>query len=147
MTMTVGAIRNVSFGDSAQDLINSEGKYSAQAPIADMPADSFEKKSNKGAIAAGIAGAGLLAAAAGLGYAVSKGHIKLDKIRVAEEELGKIDSSFGKAWAHVKNFAATCLEKLQGGYETVAGWFTKSGEKVAANAEEAAEGAAAAEKA
>lgn len=136
MTMTIGAVRNVSFGDSAQDLINAEGKYTAQAPLEEIPADSFEKKSNKGAVTAGVTAAVLLAAAAGLGYAVSKGKIDLSKLKVAEADMKDI-GFFKKAWAHSKNITATCLEKLGTAYDSVAKFFTKKADEVAKDAEKA----------
>lgn len=103
----ISSVSNVNFrGDAApvnaQDLINSPGKYTTQAPKAEAPADSFEKegadaekkKSKAPAIISTVVG--LLAAAyVGLSVAVGKG--KLTKA-IAEE--GKELGFMGK----VKNF-------------------------------------------
>lgn len=103
----ISSVSNVNFrGDAApvnaQDLINSPGKYTTQAPKAEAPADSFEKEGaaaeKKKSKAPAIIGTvvGLLAAAyVGLSIAVGKG--KLTKA-VAEE--GKELGFMGK----VKNF-------------------------------------------
>ena len=115
----ISAVRNVSFGESAQDLINAEGKYNAQPKIEDMPADSFEsKKSNKAAAAAGIGALALLAAAAGLGYAVHN-----DKFaKVAAEEIK--DMKLGsKIWAYTKNAGHYVGEKADALYKWCASFF------------------------
>ncbi len=82
----ISSVSNINFrGDAApvnhQDLINSPGKFTTQAPKADAPADSFEKndgveksKSKTPVILASVA-ALLLAAYVGLSVAVGKGSI------------------------------------------------------------------------
>ena len=103
----ISSVSNVNFrGDAApvnaQDLINSPGKYTTQAPKAEAPADSFEKEGaaaeKKKSKAPAIIGTvvGLLAAAyVGLSIAVGK---KALTRAVAEE--GKELGFMGK----VKNF-------------------------------------------
>ena len=92
----IDAVSRVSFrGDAAgADLINAPGKFS----VPDMPADTFEKKSNTGLkVATGVAV--VLAALAGLGYAARTG--KLAKIAIKDDA-----GFFGKALAKIKNAAA-----------------------------------------
>ncbi len=98
----ISSVSNVNFrGEtavSAQDLINSPGKYSV-APQAktDVPEDSFEKsegkknKSNTGAII-GTAAALLAVAYATLGVMVHKG--KLEKIEAPEGFMQKVKNFF-----------------------------------------------------
>ena len=103
----ISPVSNVNFrGDAApvnaQDLINSPGKFSAQAPKADAPADSFEKegapaekkKSKAPAIIGTIVG---LLAATYVGLSIAVGKKALTRA-VAEE--GKEIGFMGK----VKNF-------------------------------------------
>lgn len=103
----ISSVSNVNFrGDAApvnaQDLINSPGKFSAQAPKADAPADSFEKegapaekkKSKAPAIIGTIVG---LLAATYVGLSIAVGKKALTRA-VAEE--GKEIGFMGK----VKNF-------------------------------------------
>ena len=123
----IGAISNVSFGEAtAQDLINSPGKYSVQPKIADTPADSFESESSKssnkkGLIAAGTALVVALAAFAGLGYAVKSG--KLTKI----ENTEAIEGTFKKLWAKTKNVGFSIGEYAEKCYNNTLGkWFNKS---------------------
>lgn len=135
MTMTVSAVRNVSFGESAQDLINAEGKYTAQAPLEEMPSDSFEKKSNKGAIAASASAIGLLAAAAGLAYAAKHG---IDKWHV--EDLKAVKDN--KILAHIKEYTYQAAKKCEEGYDWVASLFSRKAEKPVEAAQDGAEAAA-----
>ena len=145
----ISAVSNVSFrGDAGADLISAPGKFSAQAPVADMPADSFEstgeKKSKKGLKAALITAGLALAAFVGLGYAVKSG--KLKHVDIAEG-----DGFFKSLWTRTKNVGAKIGGWAESCYNTVAGWFGHEGKKAADAAEaateavtEAAEGAAAA---
>ncbi len=85
----ISSVSNVNFrGDAApvnhQDLINSPGKFTTQAPKADAPADSFEKKEgaenaekkkSKTPAIIGSVLALLAAAYVGLSVAVGKGKI------------------------------------------------------------------------
>lgn len=102
----ISSVSNVNFrGDAApvnhQDLINSPGKYSSQAPKADAPADSFEKKdgaekpkSKAPAILSTVA-ALLVAAYVGLSIAVHKG--SLGEAKGAELKLAdKVKNFFYK---------------------------------------------------
>lgn len=133
----IDAVSNVNFrGEAAnvQDLINAPGKFSSQAPLPAAAADSFEradseeKKSGNGlAIAIGAAVAAL-AAFAGLGYAVRKGH--LEKV-----DVNNVEGFFNKAWARIKNAGAYVGEKANSCYDTVAGWFGKEAKDVKAKAE------------
>lgn len=136
MTMTVGAVRNVSFGESAQDLINAEGKYTAQAPLEEMPSDSFEKKSNKGAIAAGTAVVGLLALAGGLAYAAKHG--KLNDWHV--EDLSAVKDN--KIMAHIKEYTYQAAEKCKKGYDWIASKFSSKAENATQKTEEIVDEAA-----
>lgn len=91
----ISSVSNVNFkGDASpvnsQDLINSPGKFTNQAPAADVKPDTFEKegaekkKSNTGAIIGSIVG--LLAVAyIALSAAVHKG--SLNKVELPAEEL------------------------------------------------------------
>ena len=103
----ISSVSNVNFrGDAApvnaQDLINSPGKFTTQAPKADAPADSFEKegapaekkKSKTSAIIGTIVG---LLAATYVGLSIAVGKKALTRA-VAEE--GKELGFLGK----VKNF-------------------------------------------
>ena len=103
----ISSVSNVNFrGDAApvntQDLINSPGKFTTQAPKADVPADSFEKegapaekkKSKAPAIIGTIVG---LLAATYVGLSIAVGKKALTRA-VAEE--GKELGFMGK----VKNF-------------------------------------------
>lgn len=103
----ISSVSNVNFrGDAApvnaQDLINSPGKFTTQAPKADAPADSFEKegapaekkKSKASAIIGTIVG---LLAATYVGLSIAVGKKALTRA-VAEE--GKELGFLGK----VKNF-------------------------------------------
>lgn len=103
----ISSVSNVNFrGDAApvnaQDLINSPGKFTTQAPKADAPADSFEKegapaekkKSKAPAIIGTIVG---LLAATYVGLSIAVGKKALTRA-VAEE--GKELGFLGK----VKNF-------------------------------------------
>lgn len=101
----ISSVSNVSFrGDAApvnaQDLINSPGKFTTQAPKAEAPADSFEKEGvteeKKKSKAPAIIGTivGLLAATyVGLSIAVGK---KVLTRASSEKELGFMDN--------IKNF-------------------------------------------
>lgn len=102
----ISSVSNVNFrGDAApvnhQDLINSPGKFSSQAPKADAPADSFEKKdgaekpkSKAPAILSTVA-ALLVAAYVGLSIAVHKG--SLGEAKGAELKLAdKVKNFFYK---------------------------------------------------
>ena len=129
----IGAISNVSFKCEA-DLINAPGKYSIPPKTEEMPADSFEKKSNKGAIAAGVGAAAILAAVAGLGYAVKSGN--LTKI----ENTDAIQETTKKLWAKAKNIGFSIGEQANKLYDnTIGKLFSKSAEKAAEGAEQAAE--------
>ena len=102
----ISSVSNVNFrGDAApvnhQDLISSPGKYSSEAPKADAPADSFEKKdgaekpkSKTPAVLSTIA-ALLVAAYVGLSVAVHKG--SLSEAKGAELKLAdKVKNFFYK---------------------------------------------------
>ncbi len=106
----INSVSNLSFrGDIAnnQDLINSPGQFASPMQSAELPPDSFEmqgeekKKSGaKGIIATLALG---LAAFAGLGYAVKKGHLEKTAINDA-------DSFFKKLWPKTKNLGHTIGE-------------------------------------
>lgn len=135
----IGAIQSVNFKGN-EDLINAPGKFTSEPKIADMPNDSFEKKSNNAAVAAGIGAVALLATALGLGYAVSKGHIKINKIEKAEIE--GMTSTWDKYWAKTKNLGNSALEQLGNLYNNTLGKLFGSASKKAEGAvEEAAESA------
>ena len=120
----IDAVSNVSFRgeNSGADIINAPSKFSVQAPLPEAPVDSFEraggeeKKSGKGLMAVIGTAIVALAAFAGLGYAVKKGH--LEKV-----EVENVEGFFNKAWARIKNAGAYLGEKANSCYETVAGWF------------------------
>ena len=129
----LSAVSGVSFkGDVApaqntQDLINAPSQFAG--PIADVPADSFEKageekkKSKAPAILGGLVA---LAAAAyiGLGVAVGKG--KLNKVVAAEgAEL--------KFMKKAQNWAHTVGENANNVWKSITGWFGKKGSEVAEN--------------
>ena len=132
----ISAVSNVSFGDASADLISSPGKYSMQAPVADMPVDSFEssgeKKSKKGLKAALITAGLALAAFVGLGYAVKTG--KLKHVDIVEG-----DGFFKNLWVRTKNVGAKIGGWAESCYNTVAGWFGHKAEKAATAVEETAE--------
>ena len=97
----ISSVSNVNFrGDVApvnhQDLINSPGKFTTQAPKADAPADSFEKKDgadnaetkkSKAPAIIGSVAALLLAAYVGLSVAVGKGKIVEKQVAEGAEKL------------------------------------------------------------
>lgn len=106
----INSVPNLSFrGDvaNAQDLINSPGQFASPAQIAELPPDSFEfegqekKKSGAKGILTTLALG--LAAFAGLGYAVKKGHLEKPVINEA-------DGFFKKLWPQTKNLAHTVGE-------------------------------------
>ena len=122
----INSVSNLSFrGEAvnAQDLINSPGQFASPAQAAELPPDSFEfegqekKKSGaKGIIAALALG---LAAFAGLGYAVKKGH--LDKATINEA-----DGFFQKLWPKTKNLGHTIGEYAVKAWDNTLGkLFTK----------------------
>lgn len=141
----INSVSGVSFrGDVApaqnsQDLINAPGQFAT--PVADVPADSFEKegaekkKSKAPAIIGTIVGLAALAYA-GLGLAVGKG--KLNKV-VAQEgkELKLTDKAI--------NVLHGIGENAKGVWDSIASKFGKKGAtaetKAADGAEKAAEGA------
>lgn len=122
----INSVPNLSFrGEvtNAQDLINSPGQFATPAQIADLPPDSFEmqgeekKKSRaKGVIATlGLA----LAAFAGLGYAVKKGHLEKPIINEA-------DGFFKKLWPQTKKLGHTIGEYAVKAWDNTLGkLFTK----------------------
>ena len=129
----IGAISNVSFKGEA-DLINAPGKYSIQPRTEEMPADSFEKKSNKAAVAAGVGALALIAAAVGLGYAVKTG--KIAKV----ENADAIEKTYDKLKAKATNLAVSIGEQVNKCYDnTIGKWFGKKAEQTAEAVEEAAE--------
>lgn len=97
----ISSVSNVNFrGDAApvnhQDLINSPGKFTTQAPKADAPADSFEKKDgadnaetkkSKAPAIIGSVAALLLAAYVGLSVAVGKGKLVEKQVAEGAEKL------------------------------------------------------------
>ena len=136
----INSVSNVSFrgetaGVNAQDLINSQGKYTT---VTEVPADSFQKEGaqekKKGGYGA-LIGTLLVALAtfAGLGYAVKKGH--LEKVEVPAEGF------FAKAKAHIKNGATTVGEWAGKCWDTVAGWFGKGAKEVTEKADDATKAA------
>ena len=105
----INSVSGISFrGETAptNDILSAPSKFSAPAPKADAPADSFEKTNKKKSKAPAIIG-GLLAAAAvaaiALGFLTGRG--KLTKV-VAEE--GKNLSFLNKA----QNFICDIGEKV-----------------------------------
>lgn len=105
----INSVSGISFrGETAptNDILSAPSKFSAPAPKADAPADSFEKASKKKSKAPAIIG-GLLATAAvaaiALGFLTGRG--KLTKV-VAEE--GKNLSFLNKA----QNFICDMGEKV-----------------------------------
>ena len=97
----ISSVSNVNFrGDAApvnhQDLINSPGKFTTQAPKADAPADSFEKKDgadnaetkkSKAPAIIGSVAALLLAVYVGLSVAVGKGKLVEKQVAEGAEKL------------------------------------------------------------
>lgn len=127
----ISAVNNVSFGDSAQDLINSPGQFTTMASVPEMKPDSFEmengkKKSHKGLKA--LLGVVVVALAAfiALGVAVKKGNLK--SIEVPTE------GAMAKAKAKIQNFGVKVGEKAESWYESIAKMFNK-GEKAAKSSE------------
>lgn len=130
---------DVAPAQNSQDLINAPGQFAT--PVADVPADSFEKegaekkKSKAPAIIGTIVGLAALAYA-GLGLAVGKG--KLNKV-VAQEgkELKLTDKAI--------NVLHDIGENAKGVWDSIASNFGKKGAaaetKAADGAEKAAEGA------
>lgn len=130
---------DVAPAQNSQDLINAPGQFAT--PVADVPADSFEKegaekkKSKAPAIIGTIVGLAALAYA-GLGLAVGKG--KLNKV-VAQEgkELKLTDKAI--------NVLHDIGENAKGVWDSIASKFGKKGAaaetKAADGAKKAAEGA------
>ncbi len=116
---------------NTQDLISAPSQFAS--PIADAPADSFEKageEKKKSKAPAIIGGLLALAAAAyiGLGVAVGKG--KLDKVVAAEgAEL--------KFMEKAQNLAHAVGENANSAWKTVTGWFGKKGAEATEQAAEA----------
>lgn len=105
----INSVQNLSFRGgvaNAQDLINSPGQFASSAQIAELSPDSFEfegqkkKKSGKGFVGTLLVG---LAAFAGLGYAVKKGHLEKP---IIDETAG----FFKKLWPKTKNLGYTIGE-------------------------------------
>jgi len=106
----INSVSNLSFrGEAvnAQDLINSPGAFSLPAQTAELPPDSFEmqgtekKKSAAKGLLATLAVA--LAAFAGLGYAVKKGHL-------VKPTINEADGFFQKLWPRTENLGHTIGE-------------------------------------
>lgn len=122
----INSVQNLSFrGEvaNAQDLINSPGQFTTPTKVADLPPDSFEmqggekkKSCAKGIITTlGLA----LAAFAGLGYAVKKGHLEKPVINEA-------DGFFKKLWPRTKNLGNTIGEYAVKAWDNTLGkLFTK----------------------
>lgn len=121
----INSVPNLSFrGEvaNAQDLINSPGQFASPAQIAELPPDSFEfegqekKKSGKGLVGTLLVG---LAAFAGLGYAVKKGHLE-------KPVIDETASFFKKLWPKTKNLGHTIGEYAVKAWDSTLGkLFTK----------------------
>ena len=121
----ISSVSNINFrGDAApvnhQDLINSPGKFTTQAPKADAPADSFEKKDGaentekkKSKTPAIIGSVLVLLAAAYVGLSVAVGKEKIvEKVAAEGAELKfgekvnnffyKIGKSGEELWSKVR---------------------------------------------
>lgn len=122
----INSVSNISFRGgvaNTQDLINSQGKFTSYGSISDVPSDSFENggvEKNKSGVKGLLVTLALgLAAFAGLGYAVKKGHLEKNVINDA-------DGFFKKLWQNTKNLGCTVGEYAGKAWDNTLGkLFTK----------------------